>query len=515
MKTRPVCLFIMDGYGLNPNKNGNAVEIANEGVIKNLIEKYPSATLGASGLSVGLPDGQMGNSEVGHLNMGAGRIVYQDLTRITKSIEDGDFYENDELTKAMDNAKDNGKKIHLFGLLSSGGVHSHITHLFALLNMAKRKGLNEVFVHAFMDGRDVPPSSGIDFVKELNAEIEKIGVGKIATVSGRYYAMDRDNRWERVVKAYEALTIGNGEKADSAEEAVENSYKNDVTDEFILPVNVCENGKPIGLVEEGDSVIFFNFRPDRAREITRAFTEKNFDGFERKTGYLNLTYVGFTKYDETFENVSIAFKKQELNNTLGKYLSDKGYTQLRIAETEKYAHVTFFFNGGVEAPEKNEIRDLIPSPKVATYDLQPEMSALEVTEKVLEEIESDKFDVIILNYANCDMVGHTGVLDAAVKAVKTVEDCIGKITDAVLKKGGSCLVTADHGNADKMIDDDGEPFTAHTTNRVPVILVSEIYKDVKLRDDGVLADLAPTLLEIMGETVPVEMTGKSLIVKNA
>ncbi len=513
MKTRPVCLFIMDGYGLNPDKNGNAIEIANEGVIKNLTAKYPSATLGASGLCVGLPDGQMGNSEVGHLNMGAGRIVYQDLTRITKAIQDGDFFENEELIKAMDTAKNNDKKLHLFGLLSSGGVHSHITHLFALLEMAKRRGLKEVYVHAFMDGRDVPPTSGIDFVKELNEEIKKIGVGKIATVSGRYYAMDRDNRWERVVKAYEALTLGNGVKADSAEEAVENSYKNEVTDEFIVPANVYENGKPIGLVEKGDSVIFFNFRPDRAREITRAFTEEEFNGFERKTGYLGLTYVGFTKYDETFHHVAIAFKKQELHNTLGKYLSDNGYTQLRIAETEKYAHVTFFFNGGVEAPEKNEFRDLIPSPKVATYDLQPEMSAYLVTDKVLEEIASDKFDVIILNYANCDMVGHTGVLDAAVKAVKTVEDCIAKITDAVLAKGGSCIVTADHGNADKMIDADGEPFTAHTTNRVPVIIVSDLYKDVKLREDGVLADLAPTLLEMMGETVPKEMTGKSLIVK--
>ena len=513
MKSRPVCLFIMDGYALNSEKNGNAIEIANAGIIKNLMKEYPSATLGASGLSVGLPDGQMGNSEVGHLNMGAGRIVYQDLTRITKEIEDGDFFENPELKFAMDKAVEGNKKLHLYGLLSSGGVHSHITHLYALLEMAKKRGVKEVYVHGFMDGRDVPPHSGIDFVRELEEKMKEIGVGKIASLCGRYYVMDRDNRWERVEKAYDMLTVGNGERADSAEKAMQKSYDDGVTDEFVLPTNIIENGKPVALIEKGDSVIFFNFRPDRAREITRAFTEEKFDGFERKTGYLGLNYVGFTKYDETFAHARIAFKKQELNNTLGKYLSDKGYTQLRIAETEKYAHVTFFFNGGVEAPEKNEYRDLIPSPKVATYDLKPEMSALEVTDKVLEEIESDKFDVIILNYANCDMVGHTGVLDAAVQAVKTVETCIGKITDAVLKKGGSCIVTADHGNADRMIDTDGSPFTAHTTNRVPVILVSDLYKNVKLREDGILADLAPTLLEIMGEEIPAEMTGKSLIIE--
>lgn len=501
----------MDGYALRSESYGNAVKIANAGVIEKLMKEYPSTDLGASGLSVGLPDGQMGNSEVGHLNMGAGRVVYQDLTRITKAIEDGDFYENEELIKAMDGAKAKGKKLHLYGLLSTGGVHSHITHLFALLKMAKMRGLKEVYIHCFTDGRDVPPQSAIDFVKQLETEIKNIGVGKIASVGGRYYVMDRDNRWERVVKAYEMLTLGSGEKASSAEEAVLQSYEKGVTDEFIVPTNICENGKPIGLIEEGDSVIFFNFRPDRAREITRAFTVEDFDGFERKTGYLSLCYVGFTKYDETFKHSAIAFKKQELNNTLGKYLSDKGYTQLRIAETEKYAHVTFFFNGGVETPEKNEYRDLINSPKVATYDLKPEMSALEVTDKVLEEISSDKFDVIILNYANCDMVGHTGVLDAAVKAVKTVEECVGKITEAVLKRGGSCLITADHGNADKMIAEDGEPFTAHTTYRVPFILVSEKYKGSKLRSGGILADIAPTLLEVMGETVPVEMTGKSLL----
>lgn len=512
MNTRPVCLFIMDGYGLNPEHKGNAVYEAGAGVIENLSRTYPSASLGASGLSVGLPDGQMGNSEVGHLNMGAGRIVYQDLTRITKAIGDGDFFENEELIRAMDSAKQKGKKLHLYGLVSSGGVHSHITHLYALLEMAKKRGLTEVYVHCFTDGRDVPPTSGIDFVSELEEKMREIGVGRIASVCGRYYAMDRDNRWERVVKAYEMLTLGNGERASSAKEAVENSYRKDVTDEFILPTNVFENGKPVALIGKGDSVVFFNFRPDRAREITRAFTEEEFSGFERKTGYLDLCYVGFTKYDETFRHAAIAFRKQELHNTLGKYLSDRGYTQLRIAETEKYAHVTFFFNGGVEAPEKNEYRDLIPSPKVATYDLKPEMSAPEVTEKVLEEIASDRFDVIILNYANCDMVGHTGVEKAAVSAVATVEACIGRITDAVLAKGGSCIVTADHGNADRMIDEDGSPFTAHTTNRVPVILVSEQFKNVKLREDGILADLAPTLLQVMGEEIPAEMTGKSLIV---
>ncbi|MBO4262650.1 MAG: 2,3-bisphosphoglycerate-independent phosphoglycerate mutase [Clostridia bacterium] len=513
MDTRPVCLLIMDGYAIRKESEGNAVKIANVGVIDRLMKEYPSTDLGASGLSVGLPDGQMGNSEVGHLNMGAGRIVYQDLTRITKAIEDGDFFKNAELVRVMDNAKSKGKKLHLFGLLSSGGVHSHNTHLYALLKMAKERGLKDVFVHCFMDGRDVPPTSGAEFIAELEEEIKKIGVGKIATVSGRYYAMDRDNRWERVIKAYEAMTLGNGEKAKSATAAINDSYEKGVTDEFVLPTNVMENGKAIGLVEKGDGVIFYNFRPDRAREITRAFTEEKFDGFERKTGYLGLDYVGFTKYDETFSHCAIAFRKQELNNTLGKYLSDKGYTQLRIAETEKYAHVTFFFNGGVEAPEKNEYRDLIASPKVATYDLQPEMSAYEVTDKVLEEIASDKFDVIILNYANCDMVGHTGVLDAAVKAVATVENCIDRITKAVLKKGGSCLITADHGNADKMIDDDGSPFTAHTTYRVPFILASENFKNAKLRSGGVLADIAPTLLEVMGEKVPEEMTGKSLIEK--
>ncbi|MBP5307929.1 MAG: 2,3-bisphosphoglycerate-independent phosphoglycerate mutase [Clostridia bacterium] len=512
MKTRPVCLFIMDGYGINNDKTGNAIEIAGSRNIKSLMKNYPSSRLGASGLDVGLPDGQMGNSEVGHLNIGAGRIVYQELTRITKEIEDGGFFTNAELLYAVDSALKNGKKMHLYGLLSDGGVHSHNTHLYALIRLCKERGLKEVYVHCFLDGRDVSPTSGAGFVRELQSKIDETGCGKIASVCGRYYAMDRDNRWERVEKAYDSLTSGTGVRTSDAALAIEESYKNGVTDEFVLPTNVFENGKPIGLIEEGDSIVFFNFRPDRAREITRAFSEREFDGFVRKTGFLNPVYVCFTRYDATFTNVRVAFLPQSLKNTLGEYLADKGYVQLRIAETEKYAHVTFFFNGGVEAPNPNEQRDLIPSPKVATYDLQPEMSAPEVTEKVLEEIASDKFDVIILNYANCDMVGHTGVLEAAVKAVETVDGCIKRIVDAVLAKGGSCLITADHGNADRMIAEDGSPFTAHTTNPVPFILVSENaeFRNVKL-NNGVLADIAPTLLTVMGEVIPPEMTGKSLI----
>lgn len=511
MKTRPVALIIMDGYGYREESDGNAIKIANEGVVSKLYKEYPSTLLGASGLSVGLPDGQMGNSEVGHLNIGAGRIVYQELTRITKEIQDGDFFKNKELNDAIDSALKNGKKLHLYGLLSNGGVHSHIEHLFGLIDLAKMRGVKELYVHAFLDGRDVSPTSGAGFIRELQAKLDEVGIGKISSVSGRYYAMDRDNRWERVEKAYDSLTVGNGVKCENAAEAVEESYKNGVTDEFVLPTNVYENGKPVGLIEAGDSIIFFNFRPDRARELTRAFTEEEFTGFERKTGYLKPFYVCFTRYDATFKNVEIAFKPQSLKNTLGEYLSNEGYRQLRIAETEKYAHVTFFFNGGVEAPNPNEDRDLIPSPKVATYDLQPEMSAYEVTDKLLSEIASDKYDVIIVNYANCDMVGHTGVLDAAVKAVKTVEDCVKKVVDAILEKGGTALITADHGNADQMVLPDGSPLTSHTTNPVPFIIVGENTKNDKLRKGGVLADIAPTLLTVMGEDIPKEMTGKSLI----
>ena len=508
----------MDGYGLAPAGPGNAIELDGSKNVKELAEKYPSATLGASGLSVGLPDGQMGNSEVGHLNMGAGRIVYQDLTRITKSIADGDFFENPALIKAMDNAKQNGKKLHLYGLLSDGGVHSHITHLYALLEMAKRQGLKDVFVHCFTDGRDVSPTSGAGFVRALQAEIDRIGCGKIASVCGRYYAMDRDNNWDRVEKAYDMLTLGEGIKCENAADALEASYKDGVTDEFVKPTKVYENGRPVGLLEKGDSVIFFNFRPDRAREITRAVSQREFvvpkgTAFERKTGFLETTYVCFTVYDAQFTGIEIAFPEKHIKNTLGEYISSLGMKQLRIAETEKYAHVTFFFNGGVEAPNPGEVRDLIPSPKVATYDLQPEMSAYLVTDKVIEELSTGEYDVMILNFANCDMVGHTGVIPAAVKAVHVVDECVKRVTDKILEMGGAALLTADHGNADRMLGDDGKPFTAHTTNRVPVVLVSDAMKGVKLREDGILADLAPTLLTVMGVPVPEEMTGKSLIIK--
>ena len=508
----------MDGYGLAPAGPGNAIELDGSKNVKALAEKYPSATLGASGLSVGLPDGQMGNSEVGHLNMGAGRIVYQDLTRITKSIGDGDFFENPALIKAMDNAKQNGKKLHLYGLLSDGGVHSHITHLYALLEMAKRRGLKDVFVHCFTDGRDVSPTSGAGFVRALQAEIDRIGCGKIASVCGRYYAMDRDNNWDRVEKAYDMLTLGEGIKCENAADALEASYKDGVTDEFVKPTKVYENGRPVGLLEKGDSVIFFNFRPDRAREITRAVSQREFvvpkgTAFERKTGFLETTYVCFTVYDAQFTGIEIAFPEKHIKNTLGEYISSLGMKQLRIAETEKYAHVTFFFNGGVEAPNPGEVRDLIPSPKVATYDLQPEMSAYLVTDKVIEELSTGEYDVMILNFANCDMVGHTGVIPAAVKAVHVVDECVKRVTDKILEMGGAALLTADHGNADRMLGDDGKPFTAHTTNRVPVVLVSDAMKGVKLREDGILADLAPTLLTVMGVPVPEEMTGKSLIIK--
>ena len=518
MKKATYAIIIMDGYGLNPEHEGNAIDMDGSKNVTALRKEYPSATLGASGLSVGLPDGQMGNSEVGHLNMGAGRIVYQDLTKITKSIEDGDFFTNPALIKAMDAAKTNGKKLHLWGLLSDGGVHSHITHLFALLKMAKERGVKQTYVHCFMDGRDVSPTSGAGFAKELQDEMNKLGYGKIASLSGRYYAMDRDNNWDRVEKAYDMLTLGTGVQATDPVKALEDSYAAGVTDEFVLPTNIVENGKPVALVEAGDSVIFFNFRPDRAREITRAFSQKEFivpkgTAFERKTGFLAPVYVCFTVYDAAFEGVEIAFPKQSMENTLGEYLAKLGKKQLRIAETEKYAHVTFFFNGGVEQPNENEVRVLINSPKVATYDLQPEMSAYEVTDKVLEELSTGEYDAMILNFANCDMVGHTGVIPAAVKAVHTVDECVKKVTDKILAMGGGALLTADHGNADKMLADDGSPFTAHTTNPVPVVLISEKYKHAKLRKDGILADLAPTLLDMMGLPVPAEMTGKSLIEK--
>ena len=517
MKT-PYAIIIMDGYGINPAHEGNAIFMDGSKNVNELRAKYPSATLGASGLSVGLPDGQMGNSEVGHLNMGAGRIVYQDLTKITKAINDGDFFTNEALVSAMDGAIKNHKKLHLWGLLSDGGVHSHLTHLFALLEMAKKRGVPNTYVHCFMDGRDVSPTSGAGFVQELQNKMNEIGYGEIASVSGRYYSMDRDNNWDRLEKSYDMLTLGVGLHAENAVKALEESYANGVTDEFVLPTNIVKNGSPVALVGKGDSIIFFNFRPDRAREITRAFSQKEFivpkgTAFERKTGFLEPNYVCFTCYDAAFENVKIAFPKQSMKNTLGEYLAALNKKQLRIAETEKYAHVTFFFNGGVEEPNAGETRVLINSPKVATYDLQPEMSAPEVTERVLQELKSGEYDVMILNFANCDMVGHTGVIPAAVKAVHTVDECMKRVVDQILAMGGSTILTADHGNADKMLDTDGSPFTAHTTNPVPVVLISDKYKNAKLRDDGVLADIAPTLLEVMGLPVPEEMTGKSLIVR--
>ena len=520
---KPYAIIIMDGYGINPSAQGNAIIADGSKYVNELQANYPSAQLGASGMSVGLPDGQMGNSEVGHLNIGAGRIVYQDLTKITKDIRDGVFFENKELLRAMHAARDNGKKLHLFGLVSTGGVHSHTEHLYALVEMAKREGLENVYIHAFTDGRDVAPTSGADFLKDLQAKLDELQFGKIASVAGRYYAMDRDNNWDREEKAYDMLTMGTGVAFEgSAEDAAKASYAQGVTDEFILPTNLTENGKPVALIEKNDSIICFNFRPDRARQISRMFSQPAFPftdaktgatlGFERKTGFLAPTFVGFAVYDSSFENVGVAFPPDEINNTLPQYLSSLGLKQLHIAETEKYAHVTFFFNAKLEAPVEGETRIVIPSPKVATYDLQPEMSAYPVTEKVLEELDKGIYDVIILNFANCDMVGHTGIMDAAIKAVHTVDECVKKVTDKILAMGGAALVTADHGNADQMLADDGVgAFTQHTTFPVPVILVSEELKNATLREDGVLADLAPTLLDMMGIEKPQEMSGKSLI----
>lgn len=500
---KPLILMILDGFGIAGDK-GNAIKAANKPNIDRLFSSNPVTQIGASGMDVGLPDGQMGNSEVGHTNIGAGRVVYQELTRITKSIQDGDFFQNEALCNAIDNAVKNGTALHIMGLLSDGGVHSHNTHLYGILELAKKKGLEKVYVHAFLDGRDVPPSSGKDYVAACVEEMKKIGVGQIATVMGRYYAMDRDNRWERVVKAYSAMVYGEGVKCADPVEAVAASYAEGVTDEFVVPT-VIDGAAPIGA---NDSMIFYNFRPDRAREITRTFVDPDFSGFERKKGFFPLTYVCMTQYDATMPNVQVAFKPQSLDNTFGEYISNKGLTQLRIAETEKYAHVTFFFNGGVENTYENEDRILVASPKVATYDLQPEMSAYEVADKCAEAIKSGKYDVIILNFANCDMVGHTGVFDAAVKAVEAVDSCVGKVTDAIAEMGGVSLITADHGNADKMFEDDGSPFTAHTTNPVPFCVIGY---PCQLREGGKLADIAPTMLQILGLEQPEEMTGKSLI----
>lgn len=515
---KPVVLLILDGYGLNDNKEGNAIAIAKTPVMDRLMKECPFVKGNASGMAVGLPDGQMGNSEVGHLNMGAGRIVYQELTRITKEIQDGTFFENPGLMEAIDNCKKNNSSLHMYGLLSDGGVHSHNTHLYGLLELAKRNGLDKVYVHAFLDGRDTPPASGKDYVAALEEEMAKIGVGKVASVSGRYYAMDRDNNYDRVEKAYIALTQGVGNTCSSATDGIQKSYDEGVTDEFVVPMVVMENGAPVATVKDGDSIIFYNFRPDRAREITRAFCDDDFKGFERKR--LDIKYVCFSDYDPTIPNKSVAFHKVDVTNTFGEWLAAKGKKQARIAETEKYAHVTFFFNGGIEEPNEGEDRILVNSPKyVPTYDKKPRMSAYTVADRLSEAItakdESGEsvYDVIICNFANPDMVGHTGVLEAAIEAIEVVDKCVGEVVALVEEVGGSMFICADHGNAEQLIDEEtGAPFTAHTTNPVPFILVNGP-EGATLREGGCLADIIPTLIEIMGETQPAEMTGKSLLVK--
>ena len=512
MSKKPVVLMILDGYGLNDNCDHNAVCEGKTPVMDQLMSQCPFVKGNASGLAVGLPDGQMGNSEVGHMNMGAGRIIYQELTKITKSIEDGDFFEVPEFLQAIENCKKNGTALHMWGLVSDGGVHSHNTHICGLLELAKRNGLDRIFVHCFLDGRDTPPASGKGFVEALEAKMKEIGVGKVASVMGRYYVMDRDNRWDRVERAYNALTKGEGNKAESASAGIQTSYDAEVYDEFVQPLVVTEAGKPVATVSDGDSVIFFNFRPDRAREITRAFCDDEFKGFAREKR-LNLTYVCFTDYDETIKHKLVAFKKGSIANTFGQFLADNGMTQARIAETEKYAHVTFFFNGGVEEPNKGEDRILVPSPKVATYDLQPEMSAPIVCDKLVEAIKSGKYDVVIVNFANPDMVGHTGIEAAAIKAIETVDACVGRTVDAIKETGGVLFICADHGNAEQLLDyETGEPFTAHTTNPVPFVLVNAD-PAYKLREGGCLADIAPTLIELLGLKQPEEMTGKSLLVR--
>lgn len=505
---KPVALIILDGFGYLPTDQGNAVKQANTPVFDDLLENYPHTLVGASGEDVGLPDGQMGNSEVGHLNIGSGRVVYQELTRITKEIREGTLFTNPALLEAMDNAKLEGRALHLMGLLSDGGVHSHNSHIEGLLLMAKQQNVKNVYIHAFMDGRDTPPQGGKDYIIQLENYMKIHGIGQIVTVSGRYYAMDRDKRWERVHLAYDAIVNAKGPKASSAVACIEASYNEKVTDEFVIPTVI---GSGLNSLKENDSVIFFNFRPDRARELTRAIVDESFDGFERD--YFKTTYVTMTQYDKTMPNVKVAYTPQTLENTLGEYISSKGMTQLRIAETEKYAHVTFFFNGGVEDPYENEERILVPSPKVATYDLKPEMSAYEVTDKLLEDLDDNPKNLIILNFANPDMVGHTGVFDAAVKAVETVDICLGKILDKIKRLGGVAFVTADHGNAEQMFDALGGPFTAHTTNKVPFVMVDDRDKHIKLKDGGRLCDFAPTLLEVMGLDKPDEMTGESLLIK--
>lgn len=500
---KPLLLMILDGFGYNESDYGNAITASKMPNLDRIKTESPHTIIGASGMDVGLPFGQMGNSEVGHTNIGAGRIVYQPLTRITKSVADGDFFENSALLKAMENCKKNGSALHIMGLLSDGGVHSHLDHIFALADMAKKNEVQEVYFHGYLDGRDVPPTSGANFVEKLENHFRKTGVGKIATLGGRYYGMDRDKRWDRVKLHYDAIVLGKAPFEESAVTAIRRGYDEGVTDEFVKPF-ICFKG---GEIKNGDSVIFANFRPDRAREMTRAIVDEKFDGFERNA--LDVTFVCMAQYDETIEKVLVAFPPQNLEDTFGEYISKMGLSQLRIAETEKYAHVTFFFNGGVEAPYKNEDRDLIPSPKVATYDLKPEMSAYLVTEKLLEELESKKHDVIILNYANTDMVGHTGVFEAAVAACEAVDECLGKVCAKVKELDGAVIITADHGNADVMLAEDGSPFTAHSTNPVPFIVYNY---PCELREHGVLADIAPTMLDMLGITQPKAMTGKSIII---
>ena len=508
---KPTVLLILDGYGERKEKDGNAIALANTPVMDKLKKEFPYVEGQASGLFVGLPDGQMGNSEVGHMNMGAGRIVYQELTRITKAIEDGDFFENKALKEAVEHCKKENSALHFMGLVSSGGVHSHIGHIYGLLELAKREGLKKVYLHAFLDGRDTPPDSGKSFLMDVEKKMQELGVGEIATISGRYYAMDRDKNYDRVEKAYRAMVDGTGEKASSVEEAIDASYAKKVYDEFVLPT-VIEKDGAVHTVSDGDAMIFFNFRPDRAREICHAFCDDEFNFFNRGARK-KVFFVCFTDYDPTIPNKRVAFEKEEIHNTLGEVVSNLGKNQLRIAETEKYAHVTFFFNGGKEEPYENEDRILVPSPKeVPTYDLKPEMSCYTVTEKLTEAIRSGKYDLVVANFANPDMVGHTGVLSAAIKAIEVVDECMGKVVDAVESMHGNLFILADHGNADIMIDEKtGEPYTAHTTNPVPFILVSE--EKHKLREGGCLADVAPTLLELMGIPQPKEMTGKSLLEK--
>ncbi len=506
--SRLTMLMILDGFGINEKEEGNAVKQANTPHLNKILTENPNTIIHTSGLAVGLPEGQMGNSEVGHTNIGAGRIVYQELTRITKDIEEGEFFSIPEFVNAIEFAKKNNGKLHIMGLLSDGGVHSHNRHLYGLLELAKRKDFENVYVHCFMDGRDTPPASGENYIVELEDKMKEKGIGKIASISGRYYAMDRDKRWERVQKAYDALVNGIGETAPTAVQAIEESYQKEVFDEFIVPTVITSSGSPVAKIEDGDAVIFFNFRPDRAREITRSIVDPDFDGFETKR--LNTYFVCMTPYDETMPNVNIAYKKEELKNTFGEYISSKGLKQLRIAETEKYAHVTFFFNGGNEKVYEGEDRILVPSPKVATYDLKPEMSAYEVCDNVVEAIKSQKYDSIILNFANPDMVGHTGSLEAAIKALEAVDECVQKVVEAINEVNGVLLITADHGNCEQMIDyTTGEPHTAHTTNPVPLAVVG-LPQNKKLKE-GRLADLAPTMLEILGLEKPEEMTGESLL----